>query len=78
MSDDHRTKEVRAADELAEEIARELLIRGLPVIAACGSDMGRKIGIAFQLQNEKARYGCRCPIEKANTEWFERMYRAVA
>lgn len=78
MTDDHRTKEIRAADRKAEAIARVLLARGLPVLSATSMDAGAKIGIAFQLENERARYGVRCPTDEASPEWFEEAFRVVA
>jgi len=67
----------RLADLHAEAIGRELLQRGLPVIAATGLDDGARIGIAFQLGDDKATYAVRGPPE-ATADWFEAMYRVVA
>lgn len=63
--------------ERAEAIAAELKARGIPVIGAMEMDCGHRIGVAFQLENERAKYGVRGPVE-ATADWFEAMYRAVA
>jgi hypothetical protein len=77
-ANDHRTRALREADRKADQIARELVARGLPVVAACTMDSGSKVVIAFQLADAPAKYGVRCSIDEANADWFERMYRVVA
>lgn len=60
----------------AREIAAQLTGRGLPVVGY--HDIAGKIGIAFQLENEAARYTVRCSKEEACADWFQRMYEVVA
>jgi hypothetical protein len=70
------TPEEHRLVQKAHAIARELKIRGLPVIASTVMDGGGKIAVAFQLEN--ANYAVRCPAAEANADWFERMFRVVA
>ena len=67
-----------AAYEKAAFIADKLLAAGLPLIAFSDSDMGAKCAFAFQLQNQKAAYGVRLPVDEATVERVRELYEAVA
>ena len=67
-----------ATTDKAWAIFTQLQDRDLPVISAFGCENGRKIGVAFQLSDAQAGYVVRCPVDEANADWFERMYRVVA
>jgi hypothetical protein len=61
--------------DMAREIASQLTARGLPVVGY--HDIAGKIGIAFQLENDAARYMVRCSKDEACADWFQRMYEVV-
>lgn len=66
-----------AAYQKAADIANLLLASGIPVLGFMDLDMGASIGMAFQLDGERAKYACRLPLEKATPEAFQRLYEAV-
>lgn len=61
----------------AAEIANTLLGEGVPVIGFSDMDGGHRIGIAFQLTDERAKYATRLPVEEASAERFRALYEAV-
>lgn len=68
----------RESYQKAAEIADQLLARGIPVIGFSDLDMGAKIGIAFQLSGERAKYAAKLPMDEATVDRFEELYRVVA
>ena len=61
----------------AADIADLLLSRGFPVVGFADLDGGHAIGIAFQLQDEPAKYATRLPLADASPERFAQLYEAV-